>query len=528
MTSREPIQVRVVIVEARALKGQEGESDLVNPAVRINLEAGPIKRSLRTNIFRDVSSVFFNETKVFQEDIGTEEFKIGRIQLQVEDDQGLFQPRLIGETSFDLYQVHASMGHEIFNKWVILLHPDKGGEIQGFLRVCLTVLKSGELAKTHTRDELDDDGPGDGPDGQAGMMVGLPNVNVEPQQVTVRIYRAEISSYRQALPDAQVEIYFAGTNPVRSGTVRATYSPTFSDELLLPIYLPTFADDIHIRLINKAADDAVIAKTKIGLLNLRSEAIDPAEWINMYGPRPKPLSLGAEAGKLKEFAYDKAVKLSSGAVPERIPPPEVDSSWRARLLLYANIEPTGARSPKLQRKPMILSAAQIEDVEPETSEWELRCDLFEAIGWKLPPMGAMYVVLAWGPTERKSKVCSPDAGKIIFDSPLPAKARKSSHCRPASAASASSRRRRRRRAAASPQPLPRLCAHAQVGCYELLDPIVSEESELVAQHYDIFLHVYAATPTGDTRLGFRRFQPRRLMEDCGWDLAHSNADPNQP
>ena len=67
MTSREPIQVRVVIVEARALKGQEGESDLVNPAVRINLEAGPIKRSLRTNIFRDVSSVFFNETKVFQE-----------------------------------------------------------------------------------------------------------------------------------------------------------------------------------------------------------------------------------------------------------------------------------------------------------------------------------------------------------------------------------------------------------------------------------------------------------------------------
>ena len=90
------------------------------------------------------------------------------------------------------------------------------------------------------------------------------------------------------------------------------------------------------------------------------------------------------------------------------------------------------------------------------------------------------------------------------------------------------RRRRRRAAAASPQPLPRLCAHAQVGCYELLDPIVSEESELVAQHYDIFLHVYAATPTGDTRLGFRRFQPRRLMEDCGWDLAHSNADPNQP
>ena len=88
--------------------------------------------------------------------------------------------------------------------------------------------------------------------------------------------------------------------------------------------------------------------------------------------------------------------------------------------------------------------------------------------------------------------------------------------------------RGRRAAAASPPPLPRLCALAQVGCYELLDPIVSEESELVAQHYDIFLHVYAATPTGDTRLGFRRFQPRRLMEDCGWDLAHSNADPNQP
>jgi len=57
MTTREPVQIRVMLIEARGLKGKEGESDLVNPAVRVNLIAGPIFRSQRTDVFRDVRCV---------------------------------------------------------------------------------------------------------------------------------------------------------------------------------------------------------------------------------------------------------------------------------------------------------------------------------------------------------------------------------------------------------------------------------------------------------------------------------------
>ena len=38
---------------------------------------------------------------------------------------------------------------------------------------------------------------------------------------------------------------------------------------------------------------------------------------------------------------------------------QVDSAWRARLLVYASIEDTGPREPKLQRMPMILSASMV-------------------------------------------------------------------------------------------------------------------------------------------------------------------------
>ena len=46
--------------------------------------------------------------------------------------------------------------------------------------------------------------------------VALPNIKTESFQLTVRCYRAEIATFRQPKPNAQVRIRFAGTKPVRS------------------------------------------------------------------------------------------------------------------------------------------------------------------------------------------------------------------------------------------------------------------------------------------------------------------------
>jgi|TARA_B110001469_G_C9620253_1_gene309068 hypothetical protein len=391
MSSREPCQIRVILVEGRGLKGKEGDSDLPNPAIRVNLIAGPVKKSQRSLIYTDVSSVYFNETKIFEEDIGRDEFDEGRIQIQVEDDQGLFTPRLIGEHSFDLAQVYAASAHEMYNKWCVLLHPEKGGEIQGFLRVCIIALKKGDQPKTHTKTELEDDGSSSGT--SVGMVANEGIVELDRKQLILRFYKAEIGTYRQACPDAQVRVLFAGTKPLKSGVVKQNYNPQFNDELLVPIFLPTFADIITIQLINKGDDEAIMAQTTLSLLKIRSEDLEPT-WLNMYGPRPAPPSLQQEAQNAKDLIEATLVKVSAGAIPERLVSPEVhcrselhcivprrtarrlhacsptppssrafayqvDSAWRARLLVYASIEDTGPREPKLQRMPMILSASMV-------------------------------------------------------------------------------------------------------------------------------------------------------------------------
>ena len=101
-----------------------------------------------------------------------------------------------------------------------------------------------------------------------------------------------------------------------------------------------------------------------------------------------------------------------------------------------------------------LTVSQLDDLEPETEPHLLRCDLYEAVGWSLPPASALYLVLAWGPTERKSKSNTPANGKIIFESPLVSK----------------------------------------TGYYELLDQIETEMVPVPEQQYDVFLHIYVATP----------------------------------
>lgn len=54
MTTREPFQIRVHLIEARGIKGQAQESDLVNPVIRVSLEAGAVKKSQRSAIYKDV------------------------------------------------------------------------------------------------------------------------------------------------------------------------------------------------------------------------------------------------------------------------------------------------------------------------------------------------------------------------------------------------------------------------------------------------------------------------------------------
>jgi len=67
--------------------------------------------------------------------------------------------------------------------------------------------------------------------------------------------------------------------------------------------------------------------------------------------------------------------------------------------------------------------------------------------------------------------------------------------------------------APTPTPTPILTRY-----YELLDQIETEQPGNPDQQYDIFLHIYVATPLGDRRLGFKQFGARQLKEESGWSI----------
>tara|TARA_B110001452_G_scaffold264206_1_gene266845 strand:- start:238 stop:4518 length:4281 start_codon:yes stop_codon:yes gene_type:complete len=458
---KDSYQIRVHIIEARQLRTMSGQSDLPNPVAKVHLNAGTVKRMQATDIQSSTSSCYFDETKIFSEQLVKEDFQQGQIHIRIEDDRGFFSNQLIGEATLDLTAVHDSPGHEIFGRWVPLLAPDRGVALQGFLRVTVVVLRTGEQPKPHGKDDLLEE-----EDGDLSLVMGMPELQTETFQLTIRVYRAEIATFMQPRPDAFVRVRFAGSKECKTHSVSASYTPVFNDELSIPLYTPTLSDRILIDVLDKAQGSRVITGFAISLNKLRAEEIDP-QWFNMYGPRPNP------AGLTRSIVGD-AVS-------------EVDSSFKARLLLYASIERVPA--PKHQRLPMILSKSTMEEIEPEAVDFKLRCDLYEAIGFPLGPLDSMYVILSWGGVERKSSTRSATDGKVQFESP---------HV-------------------------------GREGYYEQLDEITAKLPPSSEQQYDVFVHVYVQNAVAIRRLGFKRYKTKSLMAENGWSAVPQwttlNPDP---
>ena len=212
---RDPCQVRVHLIEARQLRGTGAA--LPNPLAKVQLSAGTVKRMQATEMFKDTSSVYFDETKIFNEQLSKEEFQNGQLTVHIQDDQGFFSNSLIGETVLDLTAVHDSPGHELFGKWLPLLNPTQGSVLQGFVRLSVSVLRDGEQPKPHTEEDLAEEA-----DGDLSLVMRMPEVKSEALQLTVRIYRAEIATFMQSRPDAYFRVRFAGTKECKSRVVSRT------------------------------------------------------------------------------------------------------------------------------------------------------------------------------------------------------------------------------------------------------------------------------------------------------------------
>ena len=154
-------------------------------------------------------------------------------------------------------------------------------------------------------------------------------------------------------------------------------------ELALPVYLPTLSDRVYLEILDNSGD-VLLAVYHLSFAKIRNEGLEPS-WLNCYGPRPQPPQLDVS----KLIKLGPAPDAASGATA---------TAYRGRMLVQAHVD--DAVKPVASKVPIQLSRQQQQELEPKTREHVLQCELFEGYGF--PAGGNVYLLLAWGSTERKS------------------------------------------------------------------------------------------------------------------------------
>jgi len=368
----------------------------------------------------------------------------------VEDSGFLGMTELVGSAFFDLASVYDHRDHEIYGKWVALMNGDRGSAVQGFLRLSMAVLREGDIPKIHSSSELDE-----GAEVDNSLVMQMPDIEVEPYILTVRINRVEIGEFGVDRPAMKCRLKF-GRTEVMTSVGRTNYNHSFNEELLMPIYLPTLTDKIKIDILDtRGLGVKVICGTLLSFNQIKSDQIE-TQWINMYGSRPMPPG---------------AVNIYRGEDES-----SEESSYRGRILMYATAERAKPDEPlRVMMIPRIYSKADNETLMPREGGFMLRCDLYDACG--IPATEALdnvYVIVTLGPYEKKSTACSLEEGLVRFESNEPGKD----------------------------------------GYYEQIEDLKAKMPEGTnrEQHYDIFVHLYLSTPLGDRRVGYKRYKTNKLLQ----------------
>ena len=284
------------------------------------------------------------------------------------EDVGMFSNATIGGAQFDLQTVYEYPNHEVFGHWVALTDDSRGGSVQGFLRLSMSVLKEGDTPKIHGPTDLDDQMEPD-----IGVVMGMPNIETEgfllvvrarrsrptlcPHTsarefqlsalsvapcvascvccLQVRVNKVELAPYGIKTPDIQIRMRFGATE-VKSRVARAGYKGLINDELRMPVFTPSLTDRIAIEVIDAKSgggfggEPTVICSTALSRKDVMSDLLE-TQWINMYGVRPMPRqSLIGQIGKVEDESAE-------------------DTAYRGRVMVYAACE-----KPKLDEKLQVV------------------------------------------------------------------------------------------------------------------------------------------------------------------------------
>jgi hypothetical protein len=329
--SERPVEVRVVIHEARELRDMDGGAG--NDAYVLATCFGQRRR---TRIAPKGLSPIWEEELQFEGTVGG--LSQGMLQLEVWDHDKLFDDS-IGTFTFSLDDVRGRPDKEYYKAWVSLFRSvasdeaDECGQ-QGQLLVSVTVLEEGDELPPRPKLPMEQEGEGGGDSVEC--------------ELTVVVYRAEGCPRmdRSGSADPYISVSWEGSK-TRTEAPRGTLTPEWYQVLRLPVLreqserAPPRTDMVYVRLRehNQSLFNGLTNNdTAYGLLYLSDVA--EGQWT-----QPTHLNLYGAPRLLDDADLQMPAELDTKLLDAMNRAQVAGSAYRGRLLLAATLR-EGAPPPR--------------------------------------------------------------------------------------------------------------------------------------------------------------------------------------
>ena len=191
---------------------------------------------------------------------------------------------LIGQFAFGLQKVRDQpppSEHQLKERWVTLVDPNNPQEEQGYLKISVTVLCTGDSAPSQPSIIGNTDAIQTKKGSELSLLRPL-KLKRRGYNFSIKVFRGE--HLRKPYLDTFLVFKFNGTI-MKTTVCKNSAMPEWNRVLVIPVFTPCFSDVVEIQLWNSrvASPDVLLSRAYIPFSRVLSNPLPPT-WFNFYGP----------------------------------------------------------------------------------------------------------------------------------------------------------------------------------------------------------------------------------------------------
>lgn len=381
-------QVGVTIIEGRNFVGKDaaGTSD---PFVKItvaNLDPQVTKKHYGAN------SCVWNQQFTFPK-LMMNQYELETFEIIVEayDHNPVYANEMIGSYSIGLSTLYRSLNHEFYKCWLTLYNHEDSPDVQGYLLVNCFIVGPGERPPGHIDDadfgdesEEDDENMTEAQrikmkEQRKGVfLLNEPSINKKGYQLSVNVLKAESLPPMDSSGNCNSFISVRSVGQVMTTPViDENLSPTYSNKLQFPVFMPILNDKITIRVWHRGGrfSDQFIANipeypSHFDYFNLSKllsmDGKMKCSWINTYGVHPADRSYFKQVNSAKKEG----------------------TSFLGRVLIQMTLTPND--------KPALARSIAHHPKEPTNGKFQLWVDSYDLVKADVPAGYMVWMIATVG------------------------------------------------------------------------------------------------------------------------------------